>query len=90
MAEVSDSDAMSSLTRAEQDLASKILAVSPRNHISDDELRAFIRLARVLGLARAAYTAASLAPTPDVDVEALGKRVVECQRALLAALDRLP
>jgi len=81
---------VSGLTRAQQDLASKILAVSPRNHISDDELRALISLGRVLAGARAAYTLASTASSPDVDVEALGQRVVECQKALLAALDRLP
>ena len=81
---------MSGLTRAEQDLATKILAHSPRRAIGVDELRGLVRLARVLAEARAAYTLASTVPSPDVDVDALGQRVVECQKALLAALDRLP
>jgi hypothetical protein len=78
------------LTRAEQDLAAKILEHSPRNHISTDDLRALVRLARVLASARTAYTAASITPSPRADVEALGRRVVEAQKALLVALDRLP
>jgi hypothetical protein len=78
------------LTRADQDLAPKILEHSPRAHIGAADLRGLVRLARVLASARTAYTAASIAPSPGADVEALGRRVVECQRVLLAALDRLP
>lgn len=81
---------MSDLTRDEQDLVNSILKHSPRKHISGDELHELIRLDRVLGAARTAYRAAATDLTrPGAEVEALAQRLVDAQRVLLAALDRL-
>ena len=77
------------LTRAKQNLAAQILKHSPRKHMNAVQLHEIVGLARALAEARAGYTRASTVPSPNVDVEALGQRVVECQRALLAPLDRL-
>jgi hypothetical protein len=81
---------MSDLTREEKELVKCILRHSPRKHISADELHELIRLDRVLGAARIAYTKAATDLTaPSLHVEVLGQRVVDAQRALLAALDLL-
>jgi hypothetical protein len=78
------------LSSAEQDLAAKILEHSPRHHITADDLRGLVRLSAVLVAARSAYAAAFAAPSLSADVEVLGRRVVEAQKALLGALDRMP